>query len=186
MPDKNIKIVTINVNGFRSREKELRRFIQETGSNCVYALNDTRLTENVVISQIQGFSMLRYDRPLDNAMATAGGVALLIPDTWTCLSFDLKTTGDHFEALAAIILPAGTNSYPFKILSIYNHQKKHFPPGIIHEFKTLMFNGSPVPGVLVGDLNCPHSAFGSRTSNESYNFLFRKTSSSLMTAHQLT
>ena len=166
MPAENIKVVTLNVNGFRSRESELRNFIQETGRNCVYALNDTRLSDDVTVKKIQGFSMLRHDRPLDNVMATAGGVALLIPDTWTCLSFEIKTTGDHFEALAAVILPAGADSFPFKILSIYNHRRKHFPPGIINDFKSMMFNGSPVPGILVGDLNCPHSAFGSRTTNE--------------------
>ena len=111
--------------------------------------------------------MVRSDREYrtEDVMATAGGVALLIPTKWSCQSVELKTKGDYFEAIAATIFPGGRNSNPFKILVVYNHPRNHFPLGILQEFKGISFDGKPVPGVLVGDTNCPHEVFGSRTSN---------------------
>ena len=160
-----IKVITVNVNGFRSRESELRKYVNEQGNNCVFALNDTRLTHNVNVRNIPGYSMIRKDRELSARMATAGGVAFLIPSRWSCSIVNIKVTGDEFEALAAIIIPPGENSKPFKLLTIYNHPKNHFPAGILTEFKAITFEGHHPPGLLVGDLNCPHSAFGSRTTN---------------------
>ena len=110
--------------------------------------------------------MIRNDRETQSVMATAGGVALLIPKEWSCKSVQLKTTGDQYEAIAAVIFPPGNNSNPFKIVAVYNHRGNHFPPGLLAEFKGICFDGKSIPGVLVGDINCPHSVFGSRTSNE--------------------
>ena len=154
------------MNGFRSREAELRKFIDQNGDNCIYSLSDTRLAKNIIVNDIDNYSMVRSDRDSQNIMATAGGVALLAPKTWSCNLVKLKTKGNYFEALAAIIFPAGTNSKPFKILSIYNHPGNHFPPGILAEFNSISLDGKSIPGLLVGDTNCPHHVFGSRTSNE--------------------
>ena len=162
----NIKIISINVNGFRSREAELRRFIEQNGNNCIFSLSDTRLREGISINDIKDYSMLRSDRVSDKIMATAGGVAILVPNMWSCKLVKLKTTAENCEALAAIIFPTGTTSKPFKILSVYNHPKNHFPPGLLTEFKSMMLDGKSIPGLLIGDTNCPHPVFGSRTSNE--------------------
>ena len=110
--------------------------------------------------------MIREDKICQNIMATAGGVAFIIPKKWSCLKIDLKTTGLSYEALAVIIIPSGTNPKPFKLLSVYNHPGNHFPHQLLTEYKNITFNGKELPGLLLGDLNCPHTAFGSRTTNE--------------------
>ena len=75
-----IKIISVNVNGFRSREPEIRRFLETQGNNCVLAISDTRLRNDTEIRDIRGFSMIRSDKIYEeDTIATAGGVALLIP-----------------------------------------------------------------------------------------------------------
>lgn len=69
------------------------------------ALTDTRFKEETVIRGITGYSMLRCDKKTTNTIAPAGGVALIIPNSWSCTKVNLKTSADHFEALAVILLP---------------------------------------------------------------------------------
>ena len=164
----SMKIICINVNGIRTRENELKRYIQQQGQNCVIALSDTRLSKDTNINSIEGYTMLRNDKITKNPnvpMATAGGVALLVPCRWTCQRVMINYKGDNIEALAAIVLPQGENSQPIKVMSVYNHPENHFPLELITEFKNMKFNGNHLPGLIVGDFNCPHVAFGSRTTN---------------------
>ena len=112
-------MITINVNGFRSRQAELRRFIEKQGDNCIFALTDTRLKKDVEVSSFNGYSMIRKDRNASSCMATAGGVALIVPKRWACVQIPLTASGDNFEAIAAVLLPPERNSRPFKILCIY-------------------------------------------------------------------
>ena len=109
--------------------------------------------------------MLRKDKDSASAMATAGGVALLIPKAWSSTEIKLNSVGDGFEAVAAVILPNEKEAKPFVILCLYNHPGFHLPQSILAEFKKISFNGNQLAGLLVGDLNCPHTAFGSRTTN---------------------
>ena len=161
-----IQIVSANVNGYRTRENEIRNYLRNKGNKCVLALSDTRLKGETLVRDLEGYTMIRNDRIYKDTMATAGGVALIVPKEWTCTRVQLKTTGEDFEAIAAIIIPSHSNSPPIKVLCIYNHPNAHFPPGIFTEFKDIRFNGSAVGGLLVGDLNCPHPSFGSRTTND--------------------
>jgi hypothetical protein len=64
-----------------------------------------------------------------------------------------------------LIFPPG--SVPFKILALYNHPGSRVPPQLIKDFFNLCFNGKALPGFVLGDLNSPDSAYGSRTSNAS-------------------
>ena len=160
------KIISINVNGFRSREAEVRKFLESQGSNCVLALSDTRLRRGVNVNVIPGYSMIRRDKETNGIMATAGGVAFIILQGWACKQIPLTTVGDHFDAIAAILLPPDNNTQPFKLLCIYNRPGNHFPAPVLAEFKGIRFNGREIGGLLVGDMNCPHEAFGSRTTNE--------------------
>ena len=75
----SIKIISINVNGLRTREPELARFINQEGDNCIYAISDTRLSQDTNIRSIKDYTIVREDRVMSGPMATAGGVALLIP-----------------------------------------------------------------------------------------------------------
>ena len=77
-----VKIINVNVNGFRSKEAEIRRFIEGEGKNCIFALNDTRLRHSIKIAKIPGYSMIREDKTYNGVIATAGGVAFLIPHNW--------------------------------------------------------------------------------------------------------
>ena len=99
-------------------------------------------------------------------MATAGGVALIVPKRWACVRVPLSARGDNFEAMAVVLLPPDSNSQPFKLLCIYDHPGDYFPPTIISDFKNKTFNGKAIGGLIVGDMNCPHAAFGSQTTNE--------------------
>ena len=173
----DVKIISINVNGLRTRESDLTRFIDEEGENCIYALSDTRLTKDTNIRRIEGYSMLRSDRviqgPMPHRAATAGGVAILVPSKWTCQQVKINFKGDGIEVVAAIIFPSGQNCQPLKLMSIYNHPGNHFPVELFQEFKDIRFNKNSVNGLIVGDYNCPHMAMGSRTSNEFGNKLIQ-------------
>ena len=162
----SIKIISINVNGLRTREPELARFINQEGDNCIYAISDTRLSQDTNIRSIKDYTIVREDRVMSGPMATAGGVALLIPSKWRCQRVKLNLKKDSIEALAAIIFPSGENCLPIKIMSIYNHPGNHFPTELLNEFKGISLNGRDISGVIVGDFNCPNLAFGSRTTNE--------------------
>ena len=162
----HIRIVSANVNGFRSREQEIRKYIENKGKNCILALSDTRLRKETVVRDIVGFTMIRNDRDYGDKTATAGGVAIIFPKTWSCTEIKKRTVEDEFETISAIILPPDKSCPPMKLTCIYNHPGNHFPLNVLIESKDNSFNGSPIGGILVGDLNCPHPSFGSRTMNE--------------------
>ena len=168
-----IKIISINVNGYRSREAEIRRFLEANGRNCLIAISDTRLKSDTQVQVIEEFTMTRIDKAYTSPMATAGGVAILIPNKWSSIEVKLKTKGQGFEAVAAIILPNEEEAHPFKILCVYNHPGHYLPQELLTEFRNITFNNNQLAGFLVGDLNCPHTAFGSRTSNEFGNSLLQ-------------
>ena len=161
-----IKVISINVNGFRARENQLRKFISEQGENQIIAISDTRLSESTVVKDIDKFSLLRTDKERHCQMATAGGVGLIVPKSWSCLKISLKCTGDHIEAIAAIILPKGQNCQPIKIMGLCNHPGHYISQQLLTEFKNITFNGKNLPGLITGDFNSPHVVFGSRTTNE--------------------
>ena len=93
------KVITINVNGYRARKEQIKRFILEQGPNCVVALNDTRLAKHSIVEDVPGYTLIRSDKDSHNMMATAGGVAFFVPKKWSCLKVELKTSADHFDML---------------------------------------------------------------------------------------
>ena len=109
--------------------------------------------------------MIREDKESTQTMATAGGVALIIPKDWSCVRHELPK-GNNYEALAAVLLSPERDHKPIKIAVIYNHPGHYIPDTLFTEFRRVSFNGQDTGGFIVGDLNCPHTAFGSRTSNE--------------------
>ena len=80
-------------------------------------------------------------------MATAVGVGLIVPKSWSCLRIDLKCMGENVEAVAAIVLPTGHNCQPIKIMGLYNHPGNYLPLQLLAEFKNITFN----PTALGGD-----------------------------------
>ena len=110
--------------------------------------------------------MLREDKLYNSPMATAGGVAFLVPQRWSCHKVNLNPVGAGCEALMIILTPAGENAKTFKLCTMYNHPGHHISPKFITHLKAYQFNGKSLPMLLVGDLNSPHHAFGSRLTNE--------------------
>ena len=159
-----LRIISVNVNGYRTREPEIKRLAEKYEHNSILALSDTRLKKDIEV-RLPRFNILRYDKAPTATMATAGGVMLAIPEKWICKRVDLRSIGQEFECVAAIISPAAPGSKPFKLMCVYNHPNHHFPANLLREFNQITFNGSNIGGFLVGDLNCAHTAFGSRTSN---------------------
>ena len=76
-PEKNndepIKIVNINVNGFRSRLSELRQFMNSSNDNIVYAFNDTRLTSHCKNIYLPGYQIIS-----EAALQTGPSVSSLV------------------------------------------------------------------------------------------------------------
>ena len=161
-----IRIININVNGFRIKETQIKKYIAEIGNNSIFAISDTRLTKNARISKIPGYSMLREDRTYNGNMATAGGIAIIVPQNWTCHTINVKPAVDHCESLTIVVTPKGVNCKPFILSTIYNHPGYHLPAQFITDIKNYQFNGKQLPLLIVGDQNSPHQAFGSRTTNE--------------------
>ena len=127
-----IQIVSANVNGFRTRENEIRNYLRNKGNKCVLALSDTRLKGETLVRDLEGYKMIRNDRIYKDTMATAGGVALIVPKEWTCTRVQLKTTGEDFEAIAAIIIPSHSNSPPIKVLLHLQSSQCSFPAWHFH------------------------------------------------------
>ena len=161
--NRNIKIVQINVNGFASRRRQLCSFIENQG-DCILLINDTRLREKSRASDLPGYCMIRLDRKYPDSSATAGGVAIAVPQKWVCHRVDFSFKSDTNESLMAVIIAPGGK--PIKVGTCYNKPGKYFPSQLLKEFTELTFNGKKVPGIFAGDLNCPHQAFGSRITNE--------------------
>ena len=107
--------------------------------------------------------MIRQDKAYNDGAATAGGVAIAVPQKWSCKRVDFKHSSDKAESLMAIIIPTGGK--PLKVATCYNKPKQHFPGQLLTEFTDLKFNGSDIPGIFAGDLNSSHTAFGSRFTN---------------------
>ena len=154
------------MNGFRSKEAQIRRLISEEGNNCIWALNDTRLHKNIQLAKIPGYSMVREDKTYNTQMATAGGVALIVPQNWSCHRVNITPLSNQCESLSVIVTPAGGSAKPFKLSTLYNHPGNHISAQFISNLKNYLFNGKSLPLLVVGDLNSPHQSFGSRTSNE--------------------
>ena len=168
-----IQITSINVNGYRAREAEIKKFIETKGESCLLAISDSRLKADTQVHAIKGYSMIRSDKVSTSTMATAGGVAILIPKKWSTIEVKLRASGPGFEAVAAVILPDAEEAHPFKIMCTYNHPGNYLPLELLTEFKNITFNGTQLAGFFMGDLNCPHAAFGSRTTNEFGNNLLQ-------------
>ena len=151
------------MNGFRSRIGEIKEYLRSKDNNVILVMNDTRLRKNLKNMDLPGYDIIREDKPTNEKIATAGGVAIAVPVSWTCLRVNLNFKNASSESLAAIIIPP--NSKPFKVATTYNRPGNHFPRELLKEFINITFNGKKVPGLYVGDFNSPHVAFGSRFSN---------------------
>ena len=121
-----LQIISINVNGLRSKIGQIRQFLLNQPYESVLVLNDTRLRGTLKSSDFPGYTVVKKDKPLIGTTATAGGVAIIFPKSWSCIEKGFKLSKDYFEAIAVVLLP--TNSVPIKIATCYNRPGNHFPP----------------------------------------------------------
>ena len=160
----NLGIVTLNVNGLRSKRAELQHFmanLKETYDDLIIMINDTRLNNNVTFN-IPGFSLIRADKCTNDS--SAGGVAIAIPSSWDVEPVaSITASGPGYEAVGVITIPP--RSKPIKLLSVYNHPQYHVPLNLLEAFLELKHNNTDLHGVIGGDLNSPHEAFSSRFTN---------------------
>ena len=117
--------------------------------------------------------MVRTDKNYNGTMATAGGVAIFVPQDWSCLEVDIRPLGNHCESLTVVITPSGESATAFILNTMYNHPGNHISPQFISDLKNYRCNGQRLPLMITGDLNSPHTAFGSRTINEYGSSLFQ-------------
>ena len=99
-----IVIVTINVNGLKSRLNELSVLIDSMkakGNIPVILLNDTRLHSKSKAVKIKNYSILRQDKVADSQSQcrySAGGLAILVPDQWVVHEYEpLTPTSSKIE-----------------------------------------------------------------------------------------
>lgn len=92
------------------------------------------------------------------------GLAIAVPSNWSFEpAEEFKSDNQNCKALAGIVIPSGTS--PLKIATCNSHPGTHFPPELFKKFKGIKFNNNNIKGILMGDFNSPHKAFGSRFTN---------------------
>ena len=83
MSNFQFSIINLNVNGFRSRQKELQHFTSALKTKSVLVLTDTRLRKDSKFDIFKGYNIIRRDKPaIQNCRTTAGGLAFLVPCEW--------------------------------------------------------------------------------------------------------
>ena len=130
--DFNINVVTINVNGIKARLKELTIFLSSlnrTSKNSIIILTDTRLHALSKNIKIDGYTIIRQDKPVSNQTRcrySAGGIAFVIPSEWGIHELDSLTSlsNEKTEAKLIIVFPPGCE--PIKLAGCYNHPGNHF------------------------------------------------------------
>ena len=75
-----IQVICVNINGLRSKIGQVRRFLADQQQETILIMNDTRLRGKLKKSDLPGYHVLKRDKPLVGTTATAGGVAILIPN----------------------------------------------------------------------------------------------------------
>jgi hypothetical protein len=95
-------------------------------------------------------------------------MAIFLPSGWKSLpvaSFDKYRTINVDILVSILFIPGNKN--PIKVAVIYNHPGNKLDPMIFKDFKCLRHKGKPLKGLIIGDLNSPKEAWGSRTTNAS-------------------
>jgi hypothetical protein len=163
-PTHCLSIVMVNVNSLRTRLQEINNFIYShfNDSKPLLILNDTRLHASVEDPCPNGYTMVREDH-ISNS-SKPGGIAIAVPLGWKSLQINHF---DHFKSHSLDIMgiiafpPVGD---PIKLVNVYNHPGNKVSPEVFTKLKNVIYNGKPVQGFLLGDLNSPNVCYGSRTS----------------------
>lgn len=160
---KNLKILHLNINGARHKLDLLQIHINEIDPH-ILLLNETKLDSHIPL-KIDNFKIHRKDDT-----SRRGGVAIGINNN--ILANINEIDNSQVQALKAII-PIQNYSHPIQIICYYN------PPNC--RIDENIFNDCKPNTIIIGDLNAPHTYFGSNRTSTNGNKLRR-----LLDEHSLT
>ena len=152
----NLNIVHFNPDGIRGRQTNILNYIDQENTHVI-AVSETHLKPNQHFS-LGNFIPIRKDR----TGRRKGGVAFFINNKIEFTVNDWFNKYPNLEALSVKISPSEVTRAPIDIVVYYNP-----PPKVIDQRLFEIVNRNSNNVVIIGDLNSPHTYFGSRITTES-------------------
>ena len=152
----SLNIVHFNPDGIRGRQTNILNYIDQENTHVI-AVSETHLKPSQHFS-LGNFIPIRKDR----TERRKGGVAFFVNNKIEFTVNDWFNKYPNLEALSVKISPSEVTRAPIDIVVYYNP-----PPKVIDKrlFEIVKRNSNNV--VIIGDLNSPHTCFGSRITTES-------------------
>ena len=152
----SLNIVHFNPDGIRGRQTNILNYIDQENTHVI-AVSETHLKPSQHFS-LGNFIPIRKDR----TERRKGGVAFFINNKIEFTVNDWFNKYPNLEALSVKISPSEVTRAPIDIVVYYNP-----PPKVIDQRLFEIVNRNSNNVVIIGDLNSPHTYFGSRITTES-------------------
>ena len=152
----SLNIVHFNPNGIRGRQTNILNYIDQENTHVI-AVSETHLKPSQHFS-LGNFIPIRKDR----TERRKGGVAFFINNKIEFTVNDWFNKYPNLEALSVKISPSEVTRAPIDIVVYYSP-----PPKVIDQRLFEIVNRNSNNVVIIGDLNSPHTYFGSRITTES-------------------
>ena len=152
----SLNIVHFNPDGIRGRQTNILNYIDQENTHVI-AVSETHLKPNQHFS-LGNFIPIRKDR----TERRKGGVAFFINNKIEFTVNDWFNKYPNLEALSVKISPSEVTRAPIDLVVYYNPPSKVIDKRL---FEIINRNSNNV--VIVGDLNSPHTSFGSRITTDS-------------------
>ena len=152
----SLNIVHFNPDGIRGRQTNILNYTDQENTHVV-AVSETHLKPSQHFS-LGNFIPIRKDR----TEKRKGGVAFFINTKIEFTVNDWFNKYPNLEALSVKISPSEVTRAPIDLVVYYNPPSKVIDQRL---FEIVNRNSNNV--VIIGDLNSPHTSFGSRITTES-------------------
>ena len=152
----SLNIVHFNPDGIRGRQTNILNYIDQENTHVI-AVSETHLKPSQHFS-LGNFIPIRKDR----TERRKGGVAFFINNKIEFTVNDWFSKYPNLETLSVKISPSEVTRAPIDIVVYYNP-----PPKVIDQRLFEIVNRNSNNVVIIGDLNSPHTSFGSRITTES-------------------
>ena len=152
----SLNTVHFNPDGIRGRQTNILNYINQENTHVI-AVSETHLKPSQHFS-LGNFIPIRKDR----TERRKGGVAFIINNKIEFTVNDWFNKYPNLEALSVKISPSEVTRAPIDIVVYYNP-----PPKVIDKRLFEIVNRNSNNVVIIGDLNSPHTYFGSRITTES-------------------
>ena len=154
----SLNIVHFNPDGIRGRQTNILNYIDQENTHVI-AVSETHLKPSQHFSfSLGNFMPIRKDR----TERRKGGVAFFINNKIEFTVNDWFNKYPNLEALSVKISPSVVTRAPIDLVVYYNP-----PPNVIDQRLFEIVNRNSNNVVIIGDLNSPHTSFGSRVTTES-------------------